>query len=154
VCSSDLSVSIETIEIRDGEFPPVCSIGTKESAILIGSNGEHLRALNMILKKVFERRLSLASDSQFLVDVNGYYGKRLKELKNHARMLADRARMFKSNVEMQPMNAYERMIIHATFANDPEIKTESEGEGKFRRVVLKYRSSREPETTDSDLLGV
>ena len=38
------------------------------------------------------------------------------------------------------MSSYERMIVHSTFSDDPEVTTESEGEGKFRRVILKHTS--------------
>ena len=41
---------------------------------------------------------------------------------------------------MHPMNAYERLIVHSAFTDDPDIETESHGEGKFRRVVLKYKT--------------
>jgi len=42
---------------------------------------------------------------------------------------------------MTPMSAYERMIIHALFTNDPNIMTESEGMGKNRHIILKYREA-------------
>ena len=58
-----------------------------------------------------------------------------------ARMLAQRARLFKHDVEMEPKSAYERLVIHELFSNDPEIKTESAGEGKFRHIVLKYKDA-------------
>ena len=67
-------------------------------------------------------------------------------LKNEALVLAQRAKAFKSNVEMAPMNAYERMIIHSVFASDKEIKTESEGEGKMRRIVFKYTKDKQTMT--------
>jgi spoIIIJ-associated protein len=82
--------------------------------------------------------------------VNGYHRRRIQELKNQAMILGGRAKMFKSNVEMNPMNAYERMIIHTMFAEDPEIVTQSEGVGKTRRVVLKYQEKRE-NSISSDL---
>jgi spoIIIJ-associated protein len=62
-------------------------------------------------------------------------------------MLAQRARLFKHDVEMSPMNPYERLVVHELFAEDPEIVTESAGEGKFRHIVLKYRSAQKNETT-------
>ena len=55
-------------------------------------------------------------------------------------MLAERAKTFKSDIEMPPINAYERMLVHSMFINDREIKTESEGEGKTRRIIFRYAS--------------
>ncbi|MDP6387992.1 MAG: R3H domain-containing nucleic acid-binding protein [Candidatus Pacebacteria bacterium] len=138
-----LTVEFESIEVLENDVHPTVLIKTSDSGVLIGNNGENLRALNHLVKKIVEKKLSGENPEnkiQFLLDVNGYHGKKMETLKNQAKILAERARMFKSSVEMSPMNAYERMIIHATFAKDSEIKTESEGEGKMRRVVLKYKN--------------
>jgi len=62
-------------------------------------------------------------------------------VRQNARMLAQRARLFKHDVELAPQSAYERLVVHELFAEDPEIKTESAGEGKFRHIVLKYKDS-------------
>lgn len=135
-----LTVEFDTVEMIESEVHPTLLIKTSDSGVLIGNNGESLRALNHLVKKIVEKKLSGEDKLQFLLDVNGYHEKKMETLKNQAKILAERARMFKSNVEMSPMNAYERMIIHATFSNDNDIETESEGEGKMRRVVLKYKS--------------
>jgi len=138
-----LTVDFDEIEIIENEIHPTLHIKTGDSGVLIGNNGENLKALNHIIKKIVEKKLNQENGNvklQFLLDVNDYYGKKLETLKSQAKILVERARMFKSDVEMSPMNAYERMIIHATFANDNEIKTQSEGEGKTRRVILKYKN--------------
>jgi spoIIIJ-associated protein len=81
------------------------------------------------------------------LDVNGYKEAQAERLKGVAKMLAERAKMFKHDVEMEPMSAYERLVIHSVFENDPTIRTESHGEGKFRRVVIKYvQTETSPET--------
>lgn len=147
-----LTVDFNEIEIIENEIHPTIHIKTDDSGVLIGNNGESLKALNHIIKKIAEKKLNQKEGNlpahvwqagerlQFLLDVNDYHRKKMDALKNQAKILAERARMFKSDVEMNPMNAYERMIIHATFANDNEIDTKSEGEGKTRRVILKYKS--------------
>lgn len=135
-----LTVDFDEIQILQSEVHPTLLIKTSDSGVLIGNNGESLRALNHLVKKIVEKKFSGERRLQFLLDVNGYHEKKMETLKNQAKILAERARMFKSNVEMSPMNAYERMIIHATFAKDSEIETQSEGEGKMRRVVLKYKN--------------
>jgi spoIIIJ-associated protein len=52
--------------------------------------------------------------------------------------MAERARSFQYDVELSPMSAYERLIVHTTLQNAPNVKTESLGEGRNRRVVIKY----------------
>ena len=58
-----------------------------------------------------------------------------------AHMMAERARYFKSNIEVDPMSAFERRIIHEFLSDATDLKTESMGEGPQRRVVIKYIGS-------------
>ena len=140
-----LTVEFSDIEISEDKMCPIFLIKTTDSGVLIGNSGESLRALNHIIKKIFEKRFSqydAKNKIQFSLDINGYYESKIETLKNQTRILAERARMFKSDIKMSPMNAYERMIIHAAFANYPEINTKSEGEGKMRRIILKYNKNK------------
>jgi hypothetical protein len=71
-----------------------------------------------------------SDDSRFLIGKDS--------VKAVAHMMAERAKFFKTNIEMDPMSAYERRIIHSFLQNVPEVTTESKGEGADRRVVIKY----------------
>jgi len=125
--------SVEETELIDS----VCfHIKTPDGGILIGENGQHLLALHAIVKRMAERVLG-DEYIPFLIDVNDYQRKRIEEIKDRARMSAQRVRYFKKEVIMQPMSAYERRIIHVSLAEDPDIETESIGEGETRRVVIK-----------------
>lgn len=126
-------VSFDEVEIQEDIGQTVFQIKTTDSAKLIGSRGDTIRSLNHIVKKAFE-----STDTKFLVDVNGYRTKKIDELKQTAQLLAQRARSLKYNVEMTPMSSYERMIVHAALTDEPNIKTESLGEGRDRRVVICY----------------
>lgn len=139
-----LSVTIDALEEIDHPAHPIFLIKTPDSAVLIGNRGESLQALNYLLRKMVEQELKGESMEQFLVDVNYYQSKKIEELRQKALMLAERARLFKHDVEMSPMSAYERMIVHATFAGHPDVETQSQGEGKFRRVVIKYKGGAAP----------
>ena len=153
-CTKKLTVSVSSIEVLEEHEHTVVSIRSSDSGILIGSNGENLRALNAIVRRIVEKRLGAEAARALLIDVNGYYARKTKEIKQQAKLLGDRARLFKSDVEMNPMNPYERMIVHSMFADDPEIKTESVGEGKGRHVVIRYKErERDMFPTDSSLLA-
>lgn len=132
-----LTVGFDTIDIIEDELRPIFLIKTAESGALIGNGGESLRALNHIIKRIVEKKSS-ENKLQFFLDVNGYNSKKMEALKNQAKILAERALMFKSDIEMAPLNSYERMVIHSFFVGNKEIKTKSEGEGNMRRVVFKY----------------
>lgn len=128
-------ITFDSVDIEETSEQVVFQIHSQESAKLIGNRGETVRALNHIAKKAFENS---KEDTRFLIDVNGYRTKKIEELKQTAKLLADRARSLKYNVEMTPMSSYERMIVHSTLTDEPNIATESHGEGRDRRVVIRY----------------
>ena len=127
------------VEINNGEIVKF-SIKTQEPYLLIGDDGRVLRALNHLVKKIFETQTLKQNFKpvNFIVDVNDYQEQKIEDIKNKARMMAERARFFKNNVELPAMNPYERMIVHSFFTNTPDIETESTGTGLERRVVIKY----------------
>ena len=134
-----LDAEVENITVSSGHRT-VVKIDSKDSKLLIGPGGEHLRALNAVARRMMEAKYG-EETANFLIDVNGYHENKMEEIRANARMLAQRARLFKHDVEMGPMSSYERLVIHELFAEDPEIKTESQGEGKFRHIVLKHKSA-------------
>ncbi len=136
---SQLGVENAAVEIDNGHRT-VVRITSQDSKLLIGPHGEHLRALNTLARRLVETHHG-EEVANFLIDVNNYHEDQLEHVRSAARMLAQRARLFKHDVEMEPLSSYERLVVHELFAEDPEIKTVSEGEGKFRHIVLKYRST-------------
>lgn len=132
-----LNVEAEDITVSGGHRT-VVAVKTQDSERLIGPKGEHLRALNMIARRIVETKHGEEAAS-FLIDVNNYHENQMEAVRANARMLAQRARLFKHDVELEPMSSYERLVVHELFAEDPEIKTESQGEGKFRHIVLKHK---------------
>lgn len=115
-----------------------CMIETPDSRFMIGREGETLRSLNHLVRKIVEKASGQEEIANIFVDINGYQKKRFDSLKNIAHMMAERAKYFKSNIEVDPMPASERRIIHMFLEGIPDIKTESEGYGPNRRVVIKY----------------
>ena len=132
-----LELDVEDIVVSGGHRT-VVAITSKDHQHLIGPRGEHLRALNTVARRLVETKHGEGT-AAFLIDINGYHEEKMEVVRANARMLAQRARLFKHDVDMDPMSSYERLVIHELFADDPEIKTESAGEGKFRHVVLKCR---------------
>lgn len=120
---------------------------------LPGNQADIVHALDLLVKKILEKRSDAKDSSEteqeeglpaqagramFLIDVNGQRTKHIKDLQTKAIMMAERARSFQYDVELTPMSAYERLIIHTTLQDAPNVKTESQGEGRNRRVVIKY----------------
>ena len=118
-----------------------------EGRMLLGNHADTLHALDHLVKKIAENRMpprdaapegESAEHQMFLVDVNDYRAKQIRDLQTKAIMMAERARSFQYDVELTPMSSYERLIIHTTLQDAPNVKTESQGEGRNRRVVIKY----------------
>lgn len=127
-----------SVTVSDIAGHAVCTVSTDDSKILIGHQGETLRALNLIVRRAFESKLS-EEELKFKIDVNGYYAERDSKVVREARQLAERARLFKYDIDMRPLNPYERMIVHEALRDFGDIVTESQGEGALRHIVICYR---------------
>ena len=133
-----LGVEDAHVSVQTGYRTVVAVSAPTESPLC--QSDEYLQALNTVLHRMVEKQ-SGETHVSFLVDINGHHEEKVENVRAGARVLAQRARLFKHNVEMEPMPPYERLVVHELFAEDPDIKTESAGEGKFRRIILKYGKS-------------
>jgi len=128
---TDASVEVAGIE------PVMLNITGDELADLIGRRGENLRAiqfvLNLMLNKQLRRRLRVN------LDVDGYRTRREDLLRGMAERFAHRVRTTREPMQLETMPPNERRIIHLTLADDPDVVSESVGEGENRRVVIKPR---------------
>ena len=145
---TSLDVSFTSIAKTEIAGQTIFTIETDSDArTLIGPHGDAIHALDMLVKRIVEKRLaqeagdSPAREPLFLIDVNGYRAQRIKDLQTKALMMADRARSFQYDVELEPMSAYERLIVHTTLQDAPQVTTESQGEGRGRRVVIRFQAA-------------
>ena len=140
LASMGMSASVVRSEAAGQTIFSVVAEDPADARSLIGAHGDTVHALDMIVKKIVEKRLAQedSRDLHFLVDVNDYRANQIKDLQTKALMMAERARSFQYDVELSPMSAYERLIVHTTLQDAPNVRTESAGEGKTRRVVIKY----------------
>lgn len=130
----------EEISVEREALPhPVVAVRVKDAKFLIGPRGEHLRALNNLVRTLLERKFG-REGRRIVVDINRYHLERVEALRAKVRIVAERVRTFGVEAELAPMASYERMIIHAMFSQDPDITTESRGEGRARHVVLMPRN--------------
>lgn len=135
-----MSIDFESIDRAESELPEYTKfiINTPDSGILIGKDGEHLTALGFVIRKVIEKHSGEEIAPKFFIDVGGYQSNKIQKIQKVARIMADRATSFKRDIELPPMTSYERMIIHSTLSDSSNINTESEGQGRSRRVIVRY----------------
>ena len=123
------------IEIKSREESTTFNIVTNESAILIGKNGRTIEAIQVIAKQKVNTDLGIFY--KFIVDVNDYKAKRKVRLEKLAKYTAKSVAKTKIEVKLDPMNSYERRIIHNALANSKDVITKSDGEEPNRAVVIK-----------------
>jgi len=113
------------------------NIKGKGLGILIGKHGDTLNSLqylvNLVANKGWHEYIKI------IIDVENYREKREKALIDLAIKMAKRVKDTKKSIKLEPMPPYERKIIHKTLQNDPKVKTHSEGEEPFRRVVISLK---------------
>jgi spoIIIJ-associated protein len=134
-----LCITVTAVERVSVAGHDIVNIETPDSKLLIGTQGDTLRACNVILRRLLEHA-GVHGYEHCMLDVNGFQLERIRDIEQKARLLADRVRTFGSSAEMVPMNAYERMIVHSMFSEDADIATESAGFGPDRHVILKPRT--------------
>jgi spoIIIJ-associated protein len=103
--------------------------------ILIGRRGQTLDALQEVTRTAVQRRLR--SRIRLLVDVEGYRARRRKSLADYAKQMAARAKERGTEIELEPMTAYERKIVHDAVAEIDGASSFSEGAEPYRKVVVR-----------------
>lgn len=118
------------------KFNIMCS-EESDIGIIIGKRGETLDSLQYIVNLVTNRN----SDTyiRVILDCNQYRSKRERSLQKLARRLADKAVQTGRDIKLEPMNPYERRIIHTYLQNDEKVNTFSQGNEPNRRVIIKRK---------------
>jgi spoIIIJ-associated protein len=112
------------------------SIKTDRDAVLIGKGGKTLQAMNELVRVAINQRFS--KHYKILLDVSDYKEEKYEKLIQMARKYAKEVQTTKNTVTLNPMPSDERRIIHGALANYHNIKTESHGQGKERRLSIHY----------------
>lgn len=125
----------ETAVDEEGEINPVTfNIVGDDVEILVGRRGQTLDALQFVVRLITSKNIKFKVP--IIVDVENYKHRRYEDLKALAVNVAAQVRTRKTSIRLEPMSAYERRIIHMTLADDPDVMTDSTGEGESRRVVI------------------
>jgi len=128
---------IETHKTSDNNFR--FAIKSTDSGVLIGTEGKNIKALNHLIKQIIWRDSEGETEKiNFFIDVNDYQQQNIERIKSKAKETAEKAIVFKRDIEMEPMSSFERMIIHSALADDPRVETESTGKGAFRKINIKF----------------
>ena len=118
----------------DEQSGPEFDIEGDDAGLLIGRRGETLQALQFITRVITNNKTG--HRSPISVDVEGYYQRRDQSLVNLADRVAKRVVRTGREIELEPMTARERRVVHMSLADNDDVYTESSGLGTDRRIVI------------------
>lgn len=129
----NMKVQIE-IEQKPEDHEVIIDLEGDDMGILIGKRGQTLDSLQYLTSLVVNK----GSDDyiRVKVDTENYRERRKATLENLARNIAQKVKRTRKPVSLEPMNPYERRVIHSALQNDKFVSTHSEGEEPYRRVVV------------------
>ena len=124
----------------DANIYPAMEIVGEGTGILIGHHGETLDAIQYLLNLAAIRHSDNPAGDyvKISLDIENYRAKREETLRSLARRMAARALKYKRNVFLEPMNAYERRIIHSELQSVENVSTHSVGTDKNRKIIITY----------------
>ncbi len=110
-------------------------VTSPDGRFLIGSRGEVISCLDMLVKKIILKKYPNAP--KFLLDINEYRQRKFESLKEDAKNFAKQVRLYRKEIALTPMPSFERRVIHSALSEYPDIVTESVGVEPNRRIVIK-----------------
>ncbi len=132
-----ISARVEVEEQEEAVLMRIVDISDKDTGIVIGRRGETLDALQYLLNLVENK--DRKEYRRIVIDCNDYRVRREQSLIRLAEKMAGKAKKFRRPVKLEPMNPYERRIIHSAIQNVDGVTTTSEGEEPYRRVVIRMK---------------
>ena len=120
---------------KDGIITAI--IVTDDSAVMIGKEGKNLNAIQTVLRQSLRKYGNF--DIKVNLDISGYKARREKNIEREVRKIAKEVLKTKIEAKLDPMNSYERRIVHNVIASFDGLLTQSEGEAPNRYVVIKIK---------------
>jgi spoIIIJ-associated protein len=142
-----LGFVVQIEETRSEAGNPTLQIYTEEADRLIGRDGETLDAIQFLLNRLLQAKNPTAP--KWTVDCEMYRSMREDRIVQHVRQLAERVRLSGRPLQLEPMNSYERRIVHEAFKNDPEIGTWSPSDSaRIKQITLIRRPVKKEATAE------
>jgi spoIIIJ-associated protein len=112
-------------------------ISGEQGELLVRRKGEALDALQHLVNSIWREQLS--RDGRIVVDCLGFRKGKDAELRQMARFLIEKAKTTRMPQEMGPLNSYSRRLVHLEVSNDPDVTSESQGDGLVKTVIIAPR---------------
>lgn len=134
--ANEMMINLD-FSVKTGEDVVYVEITGKDTGTIIGKRGQTLDAVQYLAGIVANKESE--NYIRVILDAENYRSKREKTLINLANRLAGKVERTKRSITLEPMNPYERKVIHSTLQNNPKVKTRSEGKDPYRRVIIERK---------------
>jgi spoIIIJ-associated protein len=121
-------------DLKEGENKVYIELESESSGLIIGKKGKTLEALQFILNLIVNHKSG--SDKKIILDIESYRAKRERALRKMSKDIAQKVIRTGKPWVLEPMNPFERRLIHLTLQNDSRVVTKSEGQGIYRKVKI------------------
>ena len=125
------------LEVRRRENNIEIKIFSEHNSILIGHEGRTLNSLQNIVRQIVSQEVG--NQYRIMIDVENYRDKKVSNLERTAKRIAREVKLTKVETKLEPMNSYERRIVHNALSQNKYVYTESVGEEPNRCVVIKLK---------------
>ncbi len=129
-----MGIHVSIIEFHEGENKVYVELESSNSGLIIGKKGKTLEAVQFLVNLIANHQNN--TDKKIILDIEGYRAKRERSLKNMSRNVASKVARSGKPFVLEPMNPFERRLVHLTLQNDNRVITKSEGQGIYRKVRI------------------
>jgi spoIIIJ-associated protein len=133
-----MGIDVEVVlrDLEDGSLE--VDLRGEDGEVLLRRKGEGLDALQHLVNTAYRR--DIGGNQRIVVDAMGFRRGKDAELQQMARFLMERAKSTGLPQELGPLNSYSRRIVHLEVGRDPEVCSESQGDGQMKQVIISLRT--------------
>lgn len=129
-----MDIQCEIGEVHEGSSKVYIEMDSEDSGLVIGRKGKTLESIQFLVNLIVSTKLK--SDKKIILDIESYRAKRERSLKRLSHEVAQKVIRTGRPWTLEPMNPFERRLVHLTLQNDERVITRSEGQGIYRKVKI------------------
>lgn len=123
-------------EVREKDETINVVLVSSNNALLIGKDGKNLNAIQLLIRQAVS--VQTGQNIRLLVDISGYKNKKIKNLEYEVKKICKEVMNTKIEVKLDPMNSFERRVVHNVVGQFPNLKSNSVGEAPNRYTIISY----------------
>jgi spoIIIJ-associated protein len=135
-----MGIDVALRDVHESDNKVYIELESENSGLIIGKKGKTLESLQFIVNMMVNHRTQ--SEKKIIIDIESYRAKRERALKKMSEEIAEKVARTGKPFSLEPMNPFERRLIHMTLQDHELVMTKSEGQGAFRKVKVYPRTQK------------